>query len=445
MPAFQPPAKILNLVLDAGPIISGTLPPSISDATTTYTTPSVLSELRDETARQRAHLLLPSLVTRVPRPASMQFVRDFARKTGDLAVLSRTDLELIALTYELECEVNGGDWRLRNEPGQKSINGRPPVPQPKPDIQSDKHDAETGADAESSHADGPQDHQPDEQGEEVESWASRLKKLSLAEKASTPAPTPVTATTQTEAPVSSADEPSTTDGPSTTDEPTTTQEDEAPAEEAEADEEDDDDDEGWITPSNIGKHKVADDDNTTASAGEEKVMKVACASADYAMQNVLLQIGLNLISSEGKRITSVRTWVLRCYACFKTTRHMDKKFCPSCGGATLLRTATSTDSRGQQRVHLKRNFQYNTRGTVYAIPSTKAGTANMKGRDNLVLRADQRELQKQEKRDKYKKEVDLLDQDSLPSILTGHRKGHTQDLTVGYGKRNPNAVGRRRK
>lgn len=44
---------------------------------------------------------------------------------------------------------------------------------------------------------------------------------------------------------------------------------------------------------------------------------MGCMTADYAMQNVLLHMGLNLVGLEGKNITSVKTWVLRCHACYK--------------------------------------------------------------------------------------------------------------------------------
>jgi len=44
-------------------------------------------------------------------------VTEFAKKTGDYGVLSVTDIHLLALTYELECELNHGDWRLFKEPG----------------------------------------------------------------------------------------------------------------------------------------------------------------------------------------------------------------------------------------------------------------------------------------------------------------------------------------
>jgi len=48
----------------------------------------------------------------------------FAKKTGDYAVLSVADLHVLALTYELECELNHGDWRLLKEPGSVCIESQ---------------------------------------------------------------------------------------------------------------------------------------------------------------------------------------------------------------------------------------------------------------------------------------------------------------------------------
>jgi RNA-binding protein NOB1 len=70
-------------------------------------------------------------------------VTDFARRTGDLQVLSKPDLQLIALTYELELERNGGDWRLRKDPTQKRVNGKPPGRSEEGDTQEAKPDTET--------------------------------------------------------------------------------------------------------------------------------------------------------------------------------------------------------------------------------------------------------------------------------------------------------------
>lgn len=106
--------NILHLILDAGPMISNTkLPPAQSY----HTTSAVLNELKDDSVRQRLQSLY-ELDIRNPQSSSISFVRSFAKQTGDLSVLSAADIGLIALTYELECEANNGDWRLRKTPGQ---------------------------------------------------------------------------------------------------------------------------------------------------------------------------------------------------------------------------------------------------------------------------------------------------------------------------------------
>lgn len=81
-----------------------------------------------------------------------------------------------------------------------------------------------------------------------------------------------------------------------------------------------------------------------------------------------------------------------------------RKFCPNCGGSTLTRVSiTYTPSSPTGYVlHLKQNFQYRNRGTVYSIPSAKPGSASFdKGGArktvngaSLVLREDQKEFQR---------------------------------------------------
>lgn len=75
-------------------------------------------------------------------------------------------------------------------------------------------------------------------------------------------------------------------------------------------------------------------------------------STDYAIQNVLKQINLNIAALDGKIIKQMRTYILRCYACYKTTSIMTKIFCPKCGNKTLKRVAVSLDENGQQVVGL---------------------------------------------------------------------------------------------
>lgn len=90
---------------------------------------------------------------------------------------------------------------------------------------------------------------------------------------------------------------------------------------------DEDDGSGeWITPDNIALHKSRALDLLPSSDGDlkerrravnEEPVLAGCMTADFAMQNVLLQMGLTLVGAEGKRIQKVKTWVLRCHACFK--------------------------------------------------------------------------------------------------------------------------------
>ena len=89
-----------------------------------------------------------------------------------------------------------------------------------------------------------------------------------------------------------------------------------------------DDGEGeWITPENISLHKARAVGLTPSESGSVKGKKmesipVGCMTADFAMQNVLLQMDLSLVGMEGKRIQKVKTWVLRCHACFKCVCHL---------------------------------------------------------------------------------------------------------------------------
>lgn len=161
-------------------------------------------------------------------------------------------------------------------------------------------------------------------------------------------------------------------------------------------------------------------------------------------------LGTNLLRSlvspsNMSRIKKLKTWVLRCYGCFNVTRQMDKQFCPRCGQATLTRTSSSTDSHGNMRLHLKKNFQYNKRGNVYSVPKPTHGTASGKmanvnggGKNhwgnNLILAEDQKEYQKKTTEDRRQRAKDLMDEDYLPNLLTGERSGGHGRIRVGAGK-----------
>ncbi|EZF28410.1 hypothetical protein H101_07905, partial [Trichophyton interdigitale H6] len=445
----EPEKPVHTIILDAGPLIKNV--PSVStllsQSHVLVTTPSIVSEIRDPEARRRIETLyLPFLTQRTPKPTSLKVVSEFAKKTGDREVLSKNDLEILALAYEMECERNCGDWRLRREPGQKGINGSPPAHlivakdaakdgEKQPEIQEKQEDTEEKQDV----AATVEEQQPDIAVEEV---TQKIENTTIE-----PSPEAVQEEPTSDLPDKDNENPGNEDvepiGSNDDDE-----QDAIPIDES------DSDPDGWITPSNLKKRQIRDAALGTA-APETKVMQVATITGDFAMQNVLLQMNLNILSpSNMQQIRQLKSYVMRCHGCFTVTRDMSKQFCPRCGQPTLNRVSCSTSGKGQFRIHLKKNMQWNNRGNKYSIPKPIAGTANTKwsgvggGKGGwgtgLILAEDQKEhiraVAEEERR--KKKGRDLMDDDYLPSILSGDRQRAGGRIKVGAG-RNVNSRKRR--
>lgn len=107
------------------------------------------------------------------------------------------------------------------------------------------------------------------------------------------------------------------------------------------------DDDGWVKPSNIEKLKEklnADEINL-----KDKQLKVACMTTDYAMQNVLFQLGIPVVSLDGLLIKKIRNYVMECSTCMKITYDLSKQFCPKCGYKTLKRIIEVIDLNGNKK------------------------------------------------------------------------------------------------
>ena len=182
--------------------------------------------------------------------------------------------------------------------------------------------------------------------------------------------------------------------------------------------EEDDDGEGWITstddikfmknegggrldPGKKGPNNNAESNATKKNAGPHMSQRTACATTDFAMQNVLLQMNLILLSTEGMRIRRLKSWVMRCGACFhihganedfqdETNHHMRRLFCSHCGSDMMQRISASVDGKtGRLKLHFSRRRQgrhMSTRGTKFSLP--KPGSGN-KYKGDLLLREDQ--------------------------------------------------------
>jgi RNA-binding protein NOB1 len=106
-------APLRVAVVDANAIIRGVRLERLADAAVTV--PAVFAEVRDGPSRAALASLPFGLATRDADAASLAAVRRFARLTGDAAVLSGVDTQLLALTLMLETAAHGSA-HLRETP-----------------------------------------------------------------------------------------------------------------------------------------------------------------------------------------------------------------------------------------------------------------------------------------------------------------------------------------
>ncbi|OAG04775.1 uncharacterized protein CC84DRAFT_1121456 [Paraphaeosphaeria sporulosa] len=440
-----------SIIIDTGPLIHNTVSIStiINTAEVLYTTPAIIAEIRDPVTRSRVETtLLPFLNVKTPSPASFDAVSEFAKKTGDFPVLSKQDLGILALAYEVYCEKHGGSFGLRSQPAQTDIENSPT------DLEEEVVAMNNAEQVSATREPGQAADEPEEATEGPEQVTKQPEQSTQESGRATEEPE-----TAPEAPKQETDEPwqeiakkkvhpakarlarRAAEREALTNEvlPTTAQQPTPPT----TDDDEESDGSEWITPETLSKHQQQDTSDTPLDASEPQ-LAVATMTTDFAMQNVLLQMNLSLLSPSMQRIRNARSTILRCHACFLTTREMEKQFCPRCGQPTLQRVSCSTNTKGEFQIHLSTKYRYNKRGDKYSIPKPVGGTSNGKMRGQgggkggwgreLVLSEDQKEYQKTQAERKRTQAKDPMDQDYLPDILTGNRSKTDSRPTVGAGR-----------
>ncbi|KAH8303466.1 hypothetical protein KR059_011453 [Drosophila kikkawai] len=392
--------KIKFLVADTTAFINAV--PLNEYAEQVLTVPEVVAEVRNKRQIRRLCVLPFDLQVREPRPESVKHCVEFAKRTGDYASLSGIDLKVISLTYELEADTVG-TAHLRTEPimAQTIASKEKPAEMldasnkrlvgwymPEGEEESDEEEEEEEVSEEE--VDKSIEGKPEE--EEAETTpVDNVKAAIEAQLAGKEAPP-----CQPE-----EDEPSQEEldklfeqlkcAPSAEEEQELSQllisqpradegEPEEEEERPQAEEEDVGDD-GWITHSNIKKAKKA----LEGKVETDEVPPVACMTTDYALQNVLKQLNLHLAALNGRIIKQLRTYILRCYACYKTTSIMTKVFCPNCGNKTLKRVAVSLDENGRQVIHINTRRPLTNKYKNQSLPRFQGG----KHSRNPILFEDQ--------------------------------------------------------
>ncbi|NWW06670.1 NOB1 protein, partial [Oreocharis arfaki] len=413
-------ARVPHVVADTGAFLSAAPLQDIADAL--YTVPEVLAEIRDRPARRRLAALPCELRVRRPRPELLRLVTEFSKKTGDYPSLSAADLQVLALTCQLQAEIDGPGC-LRWEPQDKvRLSSTPRHPEAPLHLAGfhlpAKHKPAGKGPRQPGPGSGPAPPESDEFGSflywrrPLPSIEEELRELLVRAISGSPEPP--------------EEHRSSADG--------------ASAGEEEEDEESDD--EGWITPSNLKQAQQDTGHCDTAPVG----VQVGCVTTDFAMQNVLLQMGLHVLAVNGMLIRRARSYILRCHGCFRTTSDMTKVFCPHCGNKTLKKVAVSVSDDGSLHMHFSRNPKVlNPRGLRYPLPAPQGG----KHANNLHLVEDQRFPQQRLSR-KARQKTNVFDPDYLAGASPFaendvHSRAahlHLRDAALGAGRRrlNPNAV-----
>lgn len=225
-------------------------------------------------------------------------------------MLSQADLSVIALTYQYEVLENGSA-HIRTELGQKKPTGqaKPEAPSSSSEPQasvSNTGPGEAEAEEETDDSEDDEESEGESVGEEedadlddVEQVTQSIQQVLLDSKPRNQLEPPLeqdtASSTVPTVPIESSATPN--------------------------DEDEESDGGEWITPANVTTHRNHDlgllpADN--GKAGEEaRPLAAACMTGDFAVQNVLLGMGLGLVGEGGKRIGKVKSFVLRCHACFK--------------------------------------------------------------------------------------------------------------------------------
>lgn len=414
-----------------------------------YSISEVVDEIRDKATRSRLAVLPYTLNFRNPSQEALQKIKDFSQKSGDYGSLSATDIKVLALTYDLEKEVNNGHIdHIKIEP---QINKTTSYYKPGGQNDSNQETSTNGYKNEKIAGFYQGDDDDDDDKEETtNNLSDKIDNLVLKENDDQI----VNETTHREKVEISISKDSLSQNNKNNNEFNTAKNlnpDSDSTSNGEKTEEEDlditDDDDEWITPSNLqDKRKAMMGVNNN---DEPQFVKVACMTTDFAMQNVLKLMGLSVVSVDGLLIQETKTWILRCYSCYKTTHLMHKQFCPKCGNKTLKRVSVTVNDDGSQQIHISTRKALTGRGKKFSLPKPVGG----KHAVNPILCEDQTFAQQRRTK---------LAQDKTnvmhPDYLAGNSPFSLHDVTSksavlgtpGVGimnnmywmKKNPNASGK---
>merc|ERR1712137_617939 len=332
----------------------------------------VIYEIRDRKTRTKLESGVFEVHLRGPHPDALQRTIDFCKATGDYAALSAVDIKVIALAVSTEMDKNG----------MKYLKEIPPIPQfaqarPIADTKKNPLEALT---------------------------------ISTTDKKKT----------QTDIPNATKEESNVGETP------------EQPVVENSIQQEEEEKCTDIETENN--KDNDNEDEFEEEADDEEDRVFVACCTTDFAMQNVLLQMGIKILSVDGLQIGNIRNWTLRCFACMRVSPERDRIFCKFCGNKTLRKISIFIDESGEVK-YVNPRRELTSRGTKFSIPKPKPGRANQPNSQFIVT---EHQYQRFSKGANKKRDLDLM----MDSEFDFSRKTLEGKSNPGLARGNPNKVKR---
>ncbi|XP_022920568.2 RNA-binding protein NOB1 [Onthophagus taurus] len=396
--------KIDHLVVDTSAFIQNA--PLQEIAENFYTIQEVVDEITNKRQLRRLCVLPYDLKIKHVFPENIVAVTEFSKKTGDYKSLSATDIKVMALTLQLEKEYEGVEHVRYDPVYQKSVNyiktkvkgevadNLPGFYYPK---QKSKHLVENENDE--LNDENVQDNNKIKTDDLMKNLHEKFGNIDLEtvdqiyDTLNEEDDDVLTPAVENEPEIQDFDKNleendwitvSKNRKPKKELYITPIQDEPNSVDEEDTDSGSEYDDDNWITPENV-KNAILQTMGLMGQDVEDKPVKVACMTKDFAMQNVLKQMNLNVSILNGQIIKQLRTYIFRCYSCYKTTSIMTNVFCPKCGYATLKRVCVSVDDEGKQIIHINMRKPISKRGKKFSLPTPQGG----KHANNPILSADQ--------------------------------------------------------
>ncbi|KAK2197307.1 bifunctional RNA-binding protein NOB1/NOB1 zinc finger-like superfamily/Ribonuclease [Babesia duncani] len=187
----------------------------------------------------------------------------------------------------------------------------------------------------------------------------------------------------------------------------------------------------WIGPDNLYSYYLKA--KTTSKAA------VACMTTDFAMQNVLIQMGLNTITLDGFEIKTIKTWGQICRACSAVYSNTVRQFCSKCGNATLDRASVETDTDTNKVIVRDHRRWINNRGTIYTQPKPTTNRNSQPfivAEDQMLMPGYRDYIRNLNRKNRMQK---LLYEENDTDVRNNKGSICANNIPIGLGRGNPNS------